>query len=399
MSIRTWFRFLIGDRQAILDIAADRQAVLVGGVFVLSAGIAREYDQEDLLHEPWYLLIPFAVSLVASFLLFCVSFGILKAKSAKPAPSFGAAYLMFLGLFWMTGPIAWLYVIPYERFLTPFQATSANLWTLGLVALWRVGLMIRVTSVLMNYPWFAAAGVVMLLADVEALIGLSFLPWPLLDMMGGLMMSDNESLKREAACLVLQAGIFSLPLWLIGFGYALTRKDLAWQGPLEQQSSSRFNGLMMLALASVLIWAPILPATQPAMMRKREVEALFEEGKIPEALAEMSRRDRSEYPLIWEPPPLHAELQPKIEVVLGALGQQPIAPWVVDIYLHKVDRIRTNRFQFHGTDAKKDLARKIALLPGGPEMLKRWAADDGHDGEAWRKILTEIEAEDSQKSP
>ena len=51
----------------------------------------------------------------------------------------------------MTAPLAWLYAIPYERFLSPVGATRANLWTLGLVAAWRVLLIIRVLVVLLSY--------------------------------------------------------------------------------------------------------------------------------------------------------------------------------------------------------------------------------------------------------
>jgi hypothetical protein len=55
MQVRTIFLYLIGNRQAILDIAADRRWLGIGALFVLSAGLAREYDQEDLVHEPWFL--------------------------------------------------------------------------------------------------------------------------------------------------------------------------------------------------------------------------------------------------------------------------------------------------------------------------------------------------------
>jgi hypothetical protein len=75
MGIRTLLRYLIGDRQAILDLAASRWTLLVGFLFVLSAALAREYDGKDLLHEPWHLLLPLGASLVASALLFAVAWG------------------------------------------------------------------------------------------------------------------------------------------------------------------------------------------------------------------------------------------------------------------------------------------------------------------------------------
>ena len=98
LRIRTLLLFLIGNRQAILDIAANRQALWIGALFVLSAAFARDYDGEDLLHEPWHLLIPFAASLVASFLLFMLIDFSVSAGDGKKSSSF-SAYLSFLTLF------------------------------------------------------------------------------------------------------------------------------------------------------------------------------------------------------------------------------------------------------------------------------------------------------------
>src|SRR4051812_18868184 len=118
MSLRTLLLYLIGDRQAILDIAADRRALHIGFLFVLSAGLAREYDGEDLVHEPWYLLIPLVASIGSSFVLYAFTYGVACMKQVQ-GPTFARGYLSFLGLFWMTAPLAWLYGVPYERFLSP----------------------------------------------------------------------------------------------------------------------------------------------------------------------------------------------------------------------------------------------------------------------------------------
>ena len=166
---RTLLLFLIGNRQAILDIAANRHALWIGALFVLSAAFARDYDGEDLLHEPWHLLIPFAASIVASFLLFIfVNFPAFAEDGKRPSAF--SAYCSFLALFWMTAPLAWLYAIPYERFLSPGVATSANLWTLALVALWRVLLMVRIVSVTTNRHPVGSFFIVLAFGDAIALI-------------------------------------------------------------------------------------------------------------------------------------------------------------------------------------------------------------------------------------
>ena len=112
MRIRTLLLYLIGSRRAILDLAADRHGLWVGLLFVLSAGFAREYDGQDLLREPWHLLIPLGASLAASFALFLVACGPVFFQG-EGRPPFFSAYRSFLTLFWMTAPLAWLYAVPY----------------------------------------------------------------------------------------------------------------------------------------------------------------------------------------------------------------------------------------------------------------------------------------------
>lgn len=97
--------YLAGRRDAILALAGNRSTLWVGFLFVLSAGFAREYDGEDLLAEPWHLLIPLAASLVSSLLLFGLV--LLAARRHKMQEgSAGRLYLQFLGLYWMTAPLA-----------------------------------------------------------------------------------------------------------------------------------------------------------------------------------------------------------------------------------------------------------------------------------------------------
>jgi hypothetical protein len=94
MTVATLFCYLAGQRSAILEIAGTKSAVWLGLLFVLSAGFAREYDGQDLRHEPWHLALPLAASLVTSFVLF----GLLwLASSGKvdSGRSFLGSYRMF----------------------------------------------------------------------------------------------------------------------------------------------------------------------------------------------------------------------------------------------------------------------------------------------------------------
>src|SRR5262249_23609362 len=113
MRLLTLPLYLVGNRTAILEVARSPWAVPVGFVFVLSAALAREYDGRDLRHEWGHLLLPFAASLAASFVLYLVFYAVAWWRKAE-GRAFLRGYVGFLGLFWMTAPLAWLYGIPWE---------------------------------------------------------------------------------------------------------------------------------------------------------------------------------------------------------------------------------------------------------------------------------------------
>ena len=184
MPIATLFRYLIGNRAAIQRIATTRGAVWIGALFVLSAGLAREYDAADLIAEPWRLLIPFGASLGTSFLLYCLVYLAVWRRTVD-SPPFAPTFVTFLSLYWMTAPLAWLYALPVERLMSAGKATLANLYLLGLVSIWRVALMTRVVNVLFGTGVVAAFWLVMLFADTFALAILFLTPVPILNLMGG----------------------------------------------------------------------------------------------------------------------------------------------------------------------------------------------------------------------
>ena len=97
-------RFLSGSESAMAALAVHPWSLRVGLAFVLLAGVAREYDGEDLLGEPWHLLVPLVASLVSCTLLFLLlNFGAWRkgvAREDRPG------YLAFLRLFWLTAPLA-----------------------------------------------------------------------------------------------------------------------------------------------------------------------------------------------------------------------------------------------------------------------------------------------------
>jgi hypothetical protein len=373
MRVRTLGLYLIGNRQAIRDFAADRRGLWIGLLFVLSAGFAREYDGQDLLREPWHLLVPVGASLAASFLLFLVACGGLFFEQDRGWPPFFSAYRAFLTLFWMTAPLAWLYAVPYERFLSPGEATAANLWTLALVAAWRVALMVRVVSVLTSRGVGQSLFLVMAFADAAALAAVFLMPKPIVSLMGGVRLTESERVISNATFCVSCLGILSAPIWvicgLIAFG---TGKPL-WQvpvGPAEAGSASR--GLWALGALSVLIWLPILPWTQAEQRLRSQVEEDMKAGRIANALEVMSAHAQADFPPHWDPPPRvgYGEKSPHLFDVMEELLAGDSAPWVRATYVDKLRRhLGTGRwFNFDGSDELAALVRILKQLPEGPDI-------------------------------
>jgi hypothetical protein len=376
MNLLTLPRYLLGDRRAILEIAGCRGALLLGGLFVLSAGFAREYDGEDLLAEPWHVLLPLAASLGTSLLLGGLLYGVAWIRTEHPL-GFGTFYPSFLALYWMTAPLAWLYAVPYERFLSPADAVRANLWTLGIVSLWRVLLITRASSVLLGGRFWAVLMPVMLFADVLAIVALLFVPMPIVTFMGGIRLTESEQIIIGTVHLLRLLGCASLLIWLIGTTVIATYRR-RWTPGLSPSTveGSVSIGPWLLATGALAVWAFILPRTQPEQQLRRHTEQLLRSGRIPEALAEMSEHGRASYPMYWDPPPriAYGDSQPPLIDVLEALPDTPANTWVRDPYLDKLVS------QYHsGFDSRqmfidpedRTFDRQLAVLrrlPEGPRV-------------------------------
>jgi hypothetical protein len=143
MTLHELFWFLLGDAEAIRTLASNVWSPAVGAMLVVSAGLARNYDTRDVRRQWWRLLVPFAASTLAAALLVLVVFLFTGAAGMSIALARG-----FLGLFWLTAPLAWLYGIPYERLWSPAAAARNRRVALGMVALCRVVLMTQAVRVL-----------------------------------------------------------------------------------------------------------------------------------------------------------------------------------------------------------------------------------------------------------
>jgi len=347
VTVSTLVKYLLGNRDAILRIANCRGAVWVGLIFVLSAGLAREYDGADLVHDPVIALVPVAASLATSFLLYSLVRIVVPSPKPPEAPRpFWDWYRKFLGLYWATAPLAWLYSIPVERFMTPGNATRANFLFLAIVSVWRVSLMTRVISVLWNVNPVAAFWTVMLFADSVAIAAVNLIPHPVFDVMGGVRLSERELFIQEAILVISVGAYLSWLVWLVGTvmvasGEHFPEKREPQQprpDELAMPSGSPSPGLWGTAIASVLIWTPILPFTQQEQINRRIVESQLRHGQIAEAIAFLSRHSRQDFPPLWDPPPQlgYGEDKPSLIDVLSIVASPGLSPPFREIFSAKL---------------------------------------------------------------
>jgi hypothetical protein len=388
MTLLTLIQYLLGYREAILRGAGCRAALGLGLVFVLVAGLAREYDGEDLLAEPWHVLIPLAASVVSSGVLYLLVRWVAWVNGAHgrapadPHPASGhplpkgegsecrlslrestpfrgakgdnlaSGYLDFLGLYWLTAPLALVYAIPVERLMPPAAAVAANLWLLGLVAVWRVLLMARVVSVLYGRGFGTGLLLVMFFADTVTVIALGMMELPIVGIMGGIRLSPAESVLRNTVCMIRLVSVLTWPVWLIAAGVAAFRSQTKWE--YQPASVAPLVGvrphLWAIAGGCLAALLALLPLTQPAQQLRTQVERDLVAGRIREGLTMMSAHEPGDFPPHWDPPPRisYRQFVPDIVAVMEELDAQgtTAAPWVQSIYAEKFSNWLRGEYDF-----------------------------------------------------
>jgi hypothetical protein len=335
MTVGTLARYLVGDRRAIEEFAASRWSLLIGFLLVLTGGLARNYDGAYLVKEWPVLLHGPIISTVNALVLFTIFFAVTDLRKGRN-PAFLSGFLGFLGLFWLTAPMAWLYAVPYERFLEPVTAVEANLWTLACVSAWRVALMTRVLTILYSARAVPAALVVLLFADVVVFAAATLSPHPIVDLMGGLQQSPEDALLGNVSFLT---GLWSLMLSPVLLVACLI--GTAWLRPNWTVAPAAGGvapwGAVSFSAAALAAWIPITIWAQGQQRVRWETEDLLRRGDIAEGLAMMSGHRRSDYPRIWDPPPrlTYRETDPPLDQMRRALASADPAAWVRETYCDK----------------------------------------------------------------
>jgi hypothetical protein len=365
----TLAKYLLGDRLAIHTIAANRWSLLVGLLLVGTAGLSRNYDGVDLAREWPVLLHGPAVSTGNALILYSLVFGAAAIRKGVNPP-FIPGFLSFLGLFWMTAPMAWLYAIPYERFLTPVEAVEANLWTLAFVSAWRVALMSRVLGVLYGGGWASITLLVLLFSDAVVFVAATSSPRPLLDLMGGLQHSPEELVRMNAEFAAQVWSFLAAPVLLIASVVMLRRFRPGWS--LIPGLQPRFPAALLIATLGVYAAFAVIGAAPQREQRLRlEAEALLTSGHVAEAIAAMESRRRDEYPPIWDPPPKlgYRNEVPSMNDVRRALETPAANGWARDLYFDKSWReVRRHSYMWN-IRPPSDREAFIAALESGKAPL------------------------------
>lgn len=379
-SLTTITKFLLGNRDTILQIAQDRRWLKVGFLFVIAAGLAREYDAEYLIAEPWYLAIPIAASVVASFLLYCLVYA-LFVRRAENRPTFRKGYGTFLRLFWLTAPLALLYGIPVERFMAEYNAAVANLWFLAVVALWRVLLVTRVVSVLTGVGLGWVFFPVMLFADLTLLAGLGLSPHPIISFMGGVRGSPTESL---IASLTLGVGIWAFvsgPLWILVTLTCIRAGKPSWlkAAPSDEMLETSPAPSSHTAIVSMLVWIFAMPWTQPEQRLRWKVDRELKNNRIADALDMMSSHPREQFPPHFDPRPrnYHGQSSPEATDVMEILVTKPVPEWVRTVYINKLkSELLDSWGRFNGAGPLSRVVPILEQMPEGNslarELTMRW---------------------------
>jgi hypothetical protein len=387
MSVLTILAYLFGSRSAIEHVVADDWAVLVGLALLPSAALARSYRAHDLRKQWWHLVLPFVAALTLALLLFA------SLGTGAPAWPRGPASLAALVL--LTAPLAWLYAIPFERFLSWPWAVRARLLTLGVVATWRVALIVRAVAVLLDDNVGAALCRVLLVADAVALAALlvsslllsrrrkparGLMTPMLLEMMSGVEATvtrtgePGRDLLSRSAVAVAVAGVVTLPAWWIGMTRLGGPSAERWHRLVAERTlEAPSAGVWLLAGGALASFAVLLPWTQRAPRLRSRVEGMLMGGRAIEALRLMSAHRRSDFPPGWVPPPEdHFRDPPRLLDLVSAVVAEPCAEWVRAVYLGRFRAYLSDPLWYWFYDA--DLERIVGILqqlPEGPALARQ----------------------------
>ena len=308
MNTQTILSFLLGNRTAIERTASTRSALWIGMILVLMTSIPRNYDQDHISENTFmWIFGPLIFSTISGTWMFIIAYQWATAAGRKHAsePDIGERHewRSFMGMFWMTAPIAWIYALPVERWLEPLPAAKANLALLAIVASWRVLLLTRCIQVVCKLPYAKALVWVVAAASVEVLVVGMFggvMSQAVLASMGGMRNSPAEELIIRAVSNSMGAALWVGPIALIA-GLIWNRKGTAQSLPVRGIGAIPWTPLFICTVIWLLIAAS--PQQQLSIVARYEAKLLQREYRA--AVEVLNRHQPGDLPA-------SRELEPKL---------------------------------------------------------------------------------------
>ena len=341
---------------------------------MLLTGIARNYDQLYFRETPFWLIGPLLFSLFSGSFLFGVVQRFVSSHQAEKVGVWGQ-WRSFMGLFWMTAPVAWLYAVPVERFLGSYEAALANLTLLAIVSIWRVLLMSRILSVVWEVPFLHCLGWVLVAASIEVIgtflvggIAGGQLEKGILAGMSGMRNSPEEDL-----ILSTLAGVWkSSWLVLMGTSIALAARQFEGTG-LNFPRMEKGKAPVITLLALSVVWIALAFPAQREQQRYAEHAALLDGGQHKEAIEFLGRHQPADFPpgRRLRPSPYEREVWTALPKTIAMIDTNTPA-WVRELYLSHLGTSTKHRWSQHRS--LEDVAamfKALELLPESRAWLKQ----------------------------
>jgi hypothetical protein len=372
----TILRYQFGSRPAIQAVATDSRAWIIGVALVLMTAVARNYDQSHFTESPLRLLGPLVFSFFSGTFLYFVLWKLFLKRhlAANAEPGAANQWLAFMGLFWMTAPVAWLYAIPVERMFDSYRATQANIALLAIVALWRVLLMSRVISVLQQVRFLRALGWVALPACIEVVlvvfVGAIFSPSfgrRVMASMGGMRNSPEENLLLSTLSTAGGTAFWAL------IGLAILLAVLRFSGVTRRfpkQTPGRLPWVSLLALA--VLWISAAVPAQREQQRFAKHAAMVKKGQYRAAVDYLAKLGRDALPpgRRLEPSPYEYRVYDQLPGTIAVL-QSSDPKWIRQMYFDYASRLFDHyRLRLEATNAAAMFAG-MSRLPEGREWVEQ----------------------------
>ncbi len=346
LTIRQLFGFYIGREESIRAVASTKGVFLLGCLFIVTAGLARNYDHHRLLSDPIWILGPFGMAFFSSLFIF----GFVKWIGRIPAPTgenirqpdrLGVKALenlaAWVSCFFLTAPLAWLYGVPYEMFLDVLTATKLNFATLLLVSFWRVFIMLRVIFVLFDLPPVRAFAAVLLPASAEMYFGSILSSLNIVGIMSGMRLSPEDRFLLDATSFVSAASVGVFIAAIIALVASWKKPHgMAWQ-PDALMTVGR-SAWVFLAVALVG-WLAVATMMQPKIENRDTLRSLVRQEDQAAVVSFISDKSPTDFPAGQDPFASYYHSLEKKEWLLSFAEKLP--SWAVDHLQADVKNLRS----------------------------------------------------------